>query len=93
MEIEQKDTQPVGEFIASVDSNEAGKLFYSWAGIDTLIIKHTETYPAFAGQGVGLALVSAVVDFARKKNVKVMPVCKFAKAQFRKHADWADVLY
>ena len=93
MEIEQKDTRPVGEFIASADGKEAGKLFYSWTGIDTIIIKHTETYPEFAHQGVGRSLVSAVVDLARKKNIKIIPSCLFAKGLFKKSPEWKDVLY
>ena len=47
---------------------------------------------AFRGQGVGQALVArAVADF-RAAGKKVLPLCPFAAAQFRRHPEWADLL-
>jgi predicted GNAT family acetyltransferase len=65
MEIEQHDTRPHGEFLAIIEGKEVGKLTYSWVGLQQISVKHTGTDPEFRLQGVGLALVSAAVDFAK----------------------------
>ena len=41
---------------------------------------------------IGKDLVKAGVDFARQNNLKIIPLCPFAKAEFEKHADYTDVL-
>jgi predicted GNAT family acetyltransferase len=93
MEIEQHDTRLRGEFLAISEGREVGKLTYSWVGIDQISIKHTGTDPEFRQQGIGLALVSAAVDFARTKKIKILPLCSFTKQEFRKHPEWKDVLF
>jgi uncharacterized protein len=69
------------------------EMTFSKAGASLLIIDHTEVPDAFRGQGVGAALVARAVEDARKAGRKILPLCPFAAAQFRRHADeWADVL-
>jgi predicted GNAT family acetyltransferase len=92
MEITQTDSRSQGQFIATEDGLEVGKLVYSWIGIDKMLIKHTGTDPKFRMQGIGLALVKAAVDFARIKKVKIFPSCSFARQEFRKRPEWNDVL-
>ena len=92
MSIQQRDTRTTGDFTFSENGVEKGKLNYSWVGIDKLVINHTGVYPEFEHHGVGQALVEAVVDFARKKDIKIIPVCSFARSLFRENNDWKDVL-
>jgi len=92
MSIQQRDSRTQGDFIFTEDGVEKGKLHYSWVGIDKLVINHTGVPPEFEHHGVGQALVEAVVDFARKKDIKIIPVCSFARGLFREHADWKDLL-
>lgn len=92
MKIEQRDARPEGEFIALKDGMEVGKLAYSWIGIDKILIKHTGTDPQYRMQGIGLSLVTAAVDFARSKKIKILPLCTFARQEFRKRPEWKDVL-
>ena len=66
---------------------------YSMAGTDKMIIDHTEVNPEFKGQGVGKKMVLAAVDFARANNIKIMPLCPFAKATFDKNFELQDVLF
>ncbi|WP_240421202.1 GNAT family N-acetyltransferase [Paenibacillus periandrae] len=44
------------------------------------------------GQGVGQALVKRVVEFARTKEINITPFCPFARCQFERYEDYADVL-
>ncbi|MBB3838237.1 hypothetical protein FHS57_002242 [Runella defluvii] len=92
MTIEQFNRESKGFFKASEDGKEAGRMTYSWAGSDKFIIDHTEVNPDFKGKNVGLQLVMAAVDFAREKNLKIIPLCPFAKSVFDKKEEIRDVL-
>ena len=55
------------------------------------IIDHTGVPEALRHQGIGEAMVERAVADMREAGKKIMPLCPFAAAQFRKHAEWADV--
>lgn len=92
MEIVHKEFENKGAFIAQSEGKKAGEMTYSKAGESLIIIDHTEVDSAFGGQGVGKKMVLAAVDFAREKNIKILPLCPFAKAAFEKDASIQDVL-
>lgn len=56
------------------------------------IIDHTGVNPEYGGQGIGKKLVAKVVEEARRENVKILPLCPFAAAEFKKHEEYSDVL-
>ncbi len=92
LEVIQHNRDTKGEFIASLDGQKAGLMTYSWAGEDRIIINHTEKEPAYNGKGVGKEMVYKAVEFAREKNLKIIPLCPFAKAIFQKNEEIRDVL-
>jgi len=92
MTIEQFNRETKGFFKATEDEKEAGRMTYSWAGDNRIIIDHTEVNPEFKGKNVGKQMVLAAVDFARKNNIKILPLCPFAKSVFDRNADLSDVL-
>lgn len=92
MEIEQINNETKGFFKAVEDEQEAGRMTYSWAGEKKFIIDHTEVNPAFNGKGVGKKLVMAAVEYARKNDLKIIPLCPFAKSVFDKTEEIRDVL-
>lgn len=91
-DIHHSETETKGRYFMRLTSGEEAEMTYSKAGSSLVIIDHTGVPEAFRGRGAGLALVSrAVADF-RAAGKKVMPLCPFAAAQFRRHPEWADVL-
>ena len=92
LEVKQINRETKGEFIATFDGNKAGVMTYSWAGADKIIIDHTEVEPAYNGKGVGKEMVYKAVEFAREKNLKIIPLCPFATATFKKNEEIRDVL-
>ena len=57
-----------------------------------MIIDHTEVSDGLRGKNVGYQLVHAAVDYARTHDIKILPLCPFAKAVFDKKAEeFADV--
>ncbi|KQB37237.1 GNAT family N-acetyltransferase [Flavobacterium aquidurense] len=93
MEIQQTNDTRRGYFEAIEDGKEAGKMTYTWAGDSKFIIDHTEVSPDFNGKGVGKKLVLAAVEYARTNNVKIIPLCPFAKSVFDKVEEIRDVLF
>lgn len=92
VEIEQKNNEKNGEFIAKYSGVQAGLMTYTWAGEDKFIIDHTEVEPAFNGKGIGKDMLLKAVEFARDNNVKIIPLCPFAAATFKKNPDLQNVL-
>lgn len=86
-----EETGSKGRYSYRVGDDEA-EMTYSRAGAALLIIDHTGVPDAFRGQGVGAALVTRAVEDARAAGKKILPLCPFAAAQFRRHPEWADVL-
>lgn len=88
-----KESDSKGFFRAEENGSECGRMTYSIAGTGKIIIDHTEVNPAFSGKGVGKQLVMAAVDYARKNNIKIMPLCTFASSVFQKDASIQDVVF
>lgn len=71
-----------------------GKTAYSkylLAG-DKIIIEHTEVPEALEGRGLASRIVSAALDYARAQNLKVLPICPFAKSFIGRHREYQDLL-
>ena len=92
MEVKQIDDKKNGAFIVLDGDKKAGEMAYVWAGAEKIIIDHTEVDEAYGGQGVGKQAFLALVDWTRKENIKVIPLCPFSKAQLEKNPDLKDVL-
>jgi len=91
--IHREDSSPSrGRWLAVVDGHEA-EMTYSRASPPLIIIDHTAVPDALRGRGVGQALVRRAVDDARREAFRILPLCPFAKSQFERHPDWADVLH
>lgn len=91
MEIKHVDNESKGFFRATEDGIDAGKITYSWAGDKRIIVDHTEVEQAFNGRGVGKAILMEIVAFARSKDIKILPLCPFAKSVFDKTPEISDV--
>lgn len=81
-----------GSFYISVDGKQAGKMTFVFAGPAKIIIDHTEVNPEYNGKGFGKKMVAKAVEFARKKDIKIIPLCPFAKKVFDKTPEFSDVL-
>ena len=78
-------------YVGSLDAPDA-QMTFSRAGEGMIIIDHTEVSDRLRGQGVGRRLLDRLVAFARREQLKVLPLCPFAKSIFDKDASIGDVL-
>ena len=79
-------------FFIEEEGRQLAEMTYLLSGTSSLIIDHTGVSSALKGRGVGRQLVRAVVDYARQRQLKILPLCPFAKAEFDKNPEFADVL-
>lgn len=91
--LEREDDGKKGRFVLYEDGKEAGHMTFTWAGEAMFIIDHTEVDPAFGGKGYGRKLVMEAVSYARDNDLKIMPLCTYAKSVFDKTEDIRDVLF
>ena len=81
-----------GYFYVSVDGKQEGKMTFVFAGNDKIIIDHTEVNEGNNGKGFGKKMVAKAVEYAREKNIKIIPLCPIAKKVFDKTPEFRDVL-
>ncbi|HUR10858.1 MAG TPA: GNAT family N-acetyltransferase [Flavitalea sp.] len=93
MDIKHKQTGNKGMFFIEEGDSTVAEMVYSLPSADKMIIEHTEVDDSLQGKNVGLQLLNATVAFARKENIKIIPLCSFAKAMFEKKAELRDVLF
>lgn len=92
MEIQHRSTDSKGEFFIEKDGDRIAEMTYSKAGKDKIIIDHTQVFDEGRGKGYGKKLVKHGVEFARENDLKIIPLCPFAKAIITKDDNLKDVL-
>lgn len=60
---------------------------------DIYAIDHTFVDPSLRGQGIASQLVLAVVEKARHDGKQIIPLCSYAKMEFGRKPEYADVYY
>ena len=85
------DAKGKGSFFISKDEEQLAEMVVGVQG-DHLTAYHTEVAPKAEGKGLAKQLLAAMVDHARRNNLKVIALCPFVHAQFRRHPeDYADI--
>lgn len=92
MIILNKENGNTGSFYIQENGKEVAEIVYKKEE-GKLIIEHTEVDEFFRGKNIGFELVEKAVGFARAEQLKVVPVCKFAKKIIERHEQFRDVLY
>ena len=81
-----------GYFYIEGEGMIQAQMTFVFAGSERMIIDHTEVQPGNEGKGYGKQMVSAAVDYAREKHIKIIPLCPFAKSVFDRTPEFRDVL-
>ena len=80
-----------GFFLIMDGEEKLGEMVISILG-NTLTAHHTEVSPKAEGQGLAKKLLSTMVEYARRNDLKVYPLCPFVHAQFKRHPEqYADI--
>ncbi|WP_338378417.1 GNAT family N-acetyltransferase [uncultured Flavobacterium sp.] len=81
-----------GFFYIEIDGKTQAKMTFVFAGDDKIIIDHTEVNEGNNGKGFGKMMLTKAVEFAREKNIKIIPLCPFVKSVINKTEEFQDIL-
>ena len=85
------DEKKHGGFFIKDDIGQAGEMVVSIRGND-LTVYHTEVATRAEGKGYAKNLLNEMVAYARKHQLKIIPLCPYVQAQFKRHPeDYVDV--
>ena len=90
--VEREDSPGHGRYVIRLPGDLEAEMTFRKIGSDTIAIDHTYTPPEFRGHNIAAQLMNRSIADARRDGVKIMPVCSYAVAQFRRHPEWADLL-
>ena len=79
-------------YVGDSEENPLAEMTFVTSGEKTIIIDHTSVSEELSGQGVGKLLLKELIDWARKENKKIIPLCPYAKAQMEKNKEYHDML-
>ena len=80
-----------GHFYINENDEQIAEMIIGISGND-LTVYHTEVLPKAEGRGLAKKLLLAMVDYARKNGLKVIALCPYVFAQFKRHPEeYADV--
>lgn len=80
-----------GEIQLFSDDKKAGKMDISVAS-GKLRVYHTEVNDEYEGKGFAKILLNQLVGYARENSLRIIPLCPYVHAQFKRHPEeYADV--
>ncbi|MBB4079486.1 hypothetical protein GGR28_002111 [Lewinella aquimaris] len=75
-----------------VNGSQVSKLLYQMNGSDKIDLVHSEVPEDLAGQGIGSAMVTTALQYARDNNLMAIPSCPFVASYVQRHPEWNDVV-
>lgn len=92
MQFQHLDDSQQGEFFAvNEDAQRIAEISYVWRGEHQIIANHTWVDDSLRGQGIARQLLDVLVEFARDKQLKIVPTCSYVDVMFRRDKSLADV--
>ena len=76
----------VGEVQLFSDDRKVGKMDISVAD-HKLTVYHTEVDEEYSGRGFAKLLLEKLVSYARENDLKIVPLCPYVFAQFKRHPE------
>lgn len=55
-------------------------------------VNSTVVDPSMRGKGVAGILTKYVLEYAKRENLKVKPICSYTVTYFEKHKEYCDIL-
>ena len=81
-EEERFETDADGDVAFLTYALEGGRLF----------LLHTDVPEAAEGRGIGSELVRTALDYARREDLSIVPMCAFVSAYLQRHPEYQDLV-
>ncbi|ABL71575.1 GNAT family N-acetyltransferase [Paracoccus denitrificans] len=93
VQISYEDQDRKGRYVARIEGVEGeGELTISKVSDVLIIADHTYVPDTMRGSGAASALVNRLIEDARAKGQRIVPLCPFVRAQSLRHPEWSDVI-
>ncbi|WP_055046323.1 GNAT family N-acetyltransferase [Devosia sp. A16] len=89
--VEHEEANGRGRYVVYLPDGSEAEMTYHRQDPNTIIADHTGVPPQYRNLGLALKLVETAVADARASGGKIVPVCSYVVAQFRRHPEWADL--
>jgi predicted GNAT family acetyltransferase len=90
IKVEREDGDSGGRYVVYLQDGSEAEMTYGREG-NAIVVDHTFVPPEHRAEGIAQKLVEAAVADARRDDFKIVPVCSYVVAQFRRHPEWADL--
>jgi predicted GNAT family acetyltransferase len=90
--VQREDTDTAGRYVVYLPNGAEAEMTYRKTSPGIVTIDHTGVPPEFRNLGLALMLVQAGIADAQKDGHKIVPLCSYVAAQFRRHPAWAPLL-
>lgn len=91
--IEREELAGKGRYVAHIPGIDGeAELTFTRRSPALISADHTGAPDTMKGMGAALALVQFMVADAHERGLKILPICPYVKAQYRKHPEWSDVM-
>ena len=91
MNIQHKQTERGGSFYIGDSFSPTAQLVYRTSGEHKMIIDHTEVSEIHKGEGIGKQLVLEAIKYARLNQMKILPLCSFARSILKHSKEYEDI--
>ncbi|WP_283576869.1 GNAT family N-acetyltransferase [Limosilactobacillus oris] len=69
-----------------------GEISFPAVSDDRVVVERVFVHPDYQGQGIAAQLVQHFVDYAKEQHWTVKLMCPYAKAQFKQHPEYQELL-
>ena len=80
-------------YMGDSEENPLAEITYVTSSENVITVDHTYVSEELGGQGIGKLLLKELIDWARKENIKIIPLCTYVKAQMEKNEEYHDMIY
>jgi predicted GNAT family acetyltransferase len=78
-------------YLENDQGETVAEITYVPSGDSMVIIDHTFVDDSLRGQGIAPKLVATVVEEMKQSGKKIVPVCSFAKAEFKRNKEYQEI--
>lgn len=55
---------------------------------EKIYLTHTEVPTAFEGKGIGSSLIKQTLEYIKKQDLTLVPLCPFVAMYIKRHPEW-----
>ena len=75
------------------NDKQCGEITYKEKENKVIVVDHTYVPDEYRGLGYAAALVSEVVAYAQRNDLKIVPLCPYVKKRFEKDEEFQKIEY